>query len=466
LNAAGRAGRAGKETEGWIILAKEPRGPNVLQELRRLEVEQEVNSSLHSVQALQDLSEYETLLSDTQHLILANVPHSVDTFLAYCWYLADSAGVLDLSATTESVLTGLRGTLAWQQLPADVMGRWEQLASRAVFHYEQTPAEQRRRWARSGIQLSANEVLEQVVDSAKPGILSLNPFDVTDPMALLENLLSEERLNMLLGLLPEQQRRFKLRRTGRVQKIDVDLRRLIFDWVDGIDLTDLANTHLGALADGSDDGFKFEQLSGFLTKVCEHHLPWTLGIVIDWLARATDLPISNEPPVYLHFGVSDQIALTLLKGDVRSRRLAVKVAHEARKVDLEPSRVPTWLGELGPSMWRKTFDAGAGEVADLLSYLHDSASGVSADLLAGLHIDVEVDVISDKFSLGGSFLVDYVEDEGHLKRVAIIDRDGETVAFVSSASHLDLTTLIDAGFKASAESGEDGRHVSIRLDDG
>ena len=144
----------------------------------------------------------------------------------------------------------------------------------------------------------------------------------------------------------------------------------------------------------------------------------------------------------------------------------MKVAHEARKVDLEPSRVPTWLGELGPSMWRKTFDAGAGEVADLLSYLHDSASGVSADLLAGLHIDVEVDVISDKFSLGGSFLVDYVEDEGHLKRVAIIDRDGETVAFVSSASHLDLTTLIDAGFKASAESGEDGRHVSIRLDDG
>lgn len=76
-----------------------------------------------------------------------------------------------------------------------------------------------------------------------------------------------------LSLVPERDRRFKRRRYGPTQLLGVDLRGLILDWAAGRDLVELADTYLAEVEGGDEDAFGFEQLSGFLAKVCEHHLP-------------------------------------------------------------------------------------------------------------------------------------------------------------------------------------------------
>ena len=88
-------------------------------------------------------------------IVLTSVPPIVDGFLAYCWYLADVADVLDPDDRRTKVFEGIHQTLAWQQLPTTIQERWEAL--RSVFRsYESTDPIKRRRWARSGARLSAN----------------------------------------------------------------------------------------------------------------------------------------------------------------------------------------------------------------------------------------------------------------------------------------------------------------------
>ena len=66
---------------------------------------------------------------------------------------------------------------------------------------------------------------------------------------------------------------------------------LLIDWVSGVDLQELADRHLGAVA--SDD-YRYEQLAEFVASVFEHFLPWALGTLVDWV-NTTRLRYSQRP---------------------------------------------------------------------------------------------------------------------------------------------------------------------------
>lgn len=465
LNAAGRAGRAGRETEGWVIVAKEPMGPNPRNALLALDDNQDIRSVLNTTTALAALSEYETLLSTTAELTLKNVPREVDSFLSYCWYLADSAPVLDPDARAAAVLAGIRHTLAWHQLPEAIRGRWEAVAHYCAVAYELSPPERRRRWARTGTPLSANSVLEQVAAEAAPAVAALGPGEAFEPMKLLGTLLGGERLELLLSLVPERDRRFKRRRYGPTQRLDVDVRGLIVGWVAGQDLVDLANTYLTEVEGGDEDAFRFEQLSGFLASVCEHHLPWTLGIIMEWVTGDTGASLPVDLPAYVHFGVAEPTALELLKRGVRSRRLAVAVAREAGDASVGPADIRSWLSQLGPAEWRRRFGAGAAEVTDLLQYLHDPAAGTSASLLEGGTAGVAVEPIAGATMDDQPLIVQYADDSERLRRVAVVRPDHVPVALVAAAAHHDLATLLDAGFRLLATWDPTGTAITVRMED-
>ena len=465
MNAAGRAGRAGRETEGWVVVNYEYGAPHPRQALRELDQRPEVLSTLSVESALEQLAEYEALVHETAALVLQNVPATVDGFLAYCWYLADVADVLNPDDRRDQVIAGIRETLAWHQLSPAVQGRWEAIASFVAASYEQAPSVQRHRWAKSGAPLSANGVLEVVAAGAAEAINALGPAALDAPVALIAAILEEGRLEMLLSLVDPRDFRFKRRRYGPVEEVDVDRLGLVLDWVRGVPLKELADTYLSEVRGGDEDAFRFEQLSTFLTRICEHHLPFTLGTVLEWINADRSNEVNPSLPAHLHYGVPDAEALHLLMAGVRSRRVAAVVGAQAAADGIPADGLQPWLANTGPVVWRADFDAGPAEVADLLDFVHDPAAATGASLLNGDICTMEVDASGTTWEAANLPIVIDSGDE-RPRPLVILDNDDEMVGRIRASEHRHLLVLVDAGFELLATPitrDDDGTVISIQV---
>ena len=465
MNAAGRAGRAGRETEGWVVVNYEYGAPHPRQALRELDQRPEVLSTLSVESALEQLAEYEALVHETAALVLQNVPATVDGFLAYCWYLADAADVLNPDDRRDRVIAGIRETLAWHQLSPAVQGRWEAIASFVAASYEQAPSVQRHRWAKSGAPLSANVVLEVVAAGAAEAIDALGPAALDDPVALIAAILEDGRLEMLLSLVDPRDFRFKRRRYGPVQEVDVDRLGLVLDWVRGVPLKELADTYLSEVQGGDEDAFRFEQLSTFLTRICEHHLPFTLGTVLEWTNADRSNEVNPSLPAHLHHGVPGAEALQLLMAGVRSRRIAAVVGAQAAADGIPADGLRPWLANTGPVVWRADFDAGPAEVADLLDFVHDPAAATGASLLNGDVCTMEVDASGATWEAADlPIVIDSGEERP--RPLVILDNDDEMVGRIRASEHRHLLVLVDAGFELLATPitrDDDGTVISIQV---
>jgi hypothetical protein len=450
MNAAGRAGRAGRETEGWVVINYEYGETSPRQALRELEKQHDIRSTLNVDRALEELGEYEALVHETAGLVLTTVPPTVDGFLAYCWYLADVADIINPDDRRERVLQGVRHTLAWHQLPSHIQSRWEALAERVAASYEAAEPTQRSRWARSGIRLSANAVLESVAGGAASAAEALNEFQRANPLAVLEVLLADGRLDQLLSLVPERDYRFKRRRYGLTELVPVDLTALVLDWVSGKSLASLVETHLTGIEAGDDEGYRFEQLSTFLTRICEHHFPWTLGIVLEWINAERTEDLCPQLPLHVHYGAPDAEAIELLLRGVRSRRLAVVVGQRAASDGVAGAELRQWLATLGAPAWRTEFSAGATEVADLLQFVHDPTAGIGGALLDGESVQVAVDPGPGDWGAADELRIRRARAEEEPRPLVVVSLDGEPVATIRAAEYRHLSVLVDAGFELLA----------------
>ena len=414
-----------------------------------LDQQPEVLSTLSVESALRQLAEYEALVHQTTALVLENVPTTVDSFLAYCWYLADIADVLNPDDRLDRVIAGIRGTLAWHQLPPAVQSRWEDIASRVVASYEEAPPVQRRRWARSGTPLSANVVLEAVVAGAAAALDALELADLEDPVSLIAAILEDGRIDLLLSLVDPRDFRFKRRRYGPVDAVSVDLLALVLDWVRGNPLKDLTDTHLTEVQDDDEGAFRFEQLSTFLTRICEHHLPFTLGTVLEWINADRGDEVNTALPAHLHYGVPGAEALELLMRDVRSRRIATAVGAQAAAEGVPANGLRPWLASTGPDHWRATFDAGPTEIADLLYFVHDPADAIGASLLEGDVYPMEFDASGITWETADLPIV-IDRDEERPQPLAITNSNGEIVGRIRASEYHHLLVLAEAGFELLA----------------
>ena len=455
MNAAGRAGRAGRETEGWVVVNYEYGAPRPRQALIELDQQLVVQSTLTADSALEQLGEYEALVHETAALVLQNVPGTVDGFLAYCWYLADAADVLNPDDRRDSVIAGIRETLAWHQLPAGVQSRWEAIAARVAASYEVAAPLQRQRWARSGIRLSANVVLEAVAERAAAAIDQLAPADRDDPVALIAAILGDDALERLLSLVDPRDYRFKRRRYGPIEEIEVDLRALVLDWVRGIPLQDLAETHLDEVQDGDEGAFRFEQLSTFLARICEHHLPFALGTILDWINSDRIDEVNPSIPAHLHYGVPGPEALALLMRGVRSRRIATAVGARAADETAPVADLRRWLAQMGPVRWKADFDAGPAEVADLLYFAHDPSAAIGASLLAGESRTIGFDATGITWE-GMDLRIVFADTDERPQPLVAVNSDGGIVGRVQASEHRHLAVLVDTGFELVATAGRTG----------
>lgn len=335
LNAVGRAGRAGRETEGWMILTEQSAAYNsaMFDPLQRTGNDLDIRSTLTAADALAGLDAFETLARTAQDAIFSHFDPVADGFLSFIWFVAQALEDLNQSeASIDEVMAVVEHTLAWQQLDPEQRQPPLQAAEAAVDAFEAQPVAERARFARSGTSLPTARTLDSVAEHLLARLDADTTVDLEDLLGVLDFVLDGHTLEALLGLAENDRRGFKPYRSApRDLLVAVDVKALLMDWVGGVEIQDLADQHLTGI---DDDGYRSETLAEFSASVFEHHLPWTLGIVLQWVnghldSTGSERRLPDHLPAAIHYGVSTETALDLMHGGIRSRRLANAVAAQA-----------------------------------------------------------------------------------------------------------------------------------------
>ena len=405
LNAVGRAGRAGRETEGWMILAEQSASfsNEMFAPLQRTGEDLETRSTLTTEEALSGLAAFEEAASATEDAIFEHYSPTTDGFLSFVWFIAQALEDLNqVEASLGDILAVVESTLAWQQIEPAQQEAIVRSAQAAVAAFRAQPVEQRARWARSGTSLPTARTLERVAEQLLARLEANHAVDLSDLVAVLLCVLEDDILSALLELRESDRRGFKASRSApRDRLIPVDIRALLRDWVGGVDIQDLADRHLKQI---QDEDYRSEALAEFIASVFEHHLPWTLGIIIQWVnfrleASGSDRRLPDLLAAAIHYGVGTKAALDLMIGRVRSRRLANTVAEQADEL-IDEAEGPTlreWLADQTIGDWRELFGASPTEVSDLLSFARAPGAQVVSSVLEGL--TQEFSINSSKLAL-------------------------------------------------------------------
>ncbi|MEK7424784.1 MAG: DEAD/DEAH box helicase [Actinomycetota bacterium] len=456
LNAVGRGGRAGRETEGWIVLwLNEQFTPSAFDALAAEDADLTANSRLSTEDALDALASFEELVRRGQDAVFETDGNAVSDFISHVWFIATAVEDLQLAARNP-VRASLESTLAWQQLaPAD-RERWRAVAELAADRYERAPREQRRRWARTGTSLPSAAKLETLAGEIRVAIATLAVR--SDPVDAFGLVAGGGRLASLLDLSESRSRLFRPRRNSPISAaLDVDLHALIGDWLKGTDLDQLGMVYLAVV---QDETYRYEQLSEFISQVLEHLLPWLLNTVIAWVNEGLDGTdqLCPELPAYVRFGVDKPVALELARAGVRSRRLVHVVANVAERSAV--SMVRDWLSESGLQAWGRLFDASPSELADLLFFTRARDARITSRVLAGEIVDVPLIV---EAAVGEGPVELREADEPAPQRLAVF-RDDELVGYVRSEHQDDITRLRAIGVPLIVSLG-DPETMRIRIDD-
>ena len=225
LNAVGRAGLAGRETEGWLILAEhEAFKASMFEPLNQTALDLEMQSTMVSEAALEQLAKLEEASRAGEDAIFTTVGPEANGFVRCVWLIAQALIELSDPPTDEDVLDVVKATLAWQQLGETGRARFLEVASRAYRAFSEQPVERRKRWAHSGMSLPSAASLE-VVASEVLGMITEDVAQGEPPQAIAA-ILRDGRLARILDLSENQRRGFKeSRNSPRDELLPVDIMR-------------------------------------------------------------------------------------------------------------------------------------------------------------------------------------------------------------------------------------------------
>lgn len=405
LNAVGRAGRAGRETEGWIVLAlqKAPSDADFAN-LRPAQDDLEVRSTLVSEAALEDLVEAETLLAESADALFQLSENTAAQFVSFVWFALSAHERLEAIRGSSDMVSAVRRLLAFEQLPPELAARWLALAQRVSETYFATSYVSRQRWAVTGTSLGSARSIELIaarvaahVQAAYPpatpvdadrGTGAAEPGEAT-PAAMLglaETLAVLDSAGALASvmMLPERQNAWRFKPSpGSKTQLDVPLLPAITAWLNGLDMPSLAATTLPNVPVAS---WRLEQMVDAVSGTFEHYLAWTVGAIIEQaneiLTRNGGSVLCSDSLAYaIRYGVNTEIALALLMRGVRSRRIAYVVGRRATDVGYDLEATEAWLGELHIDGWIREFDATDREIEDLADIVRDRSTSLLRQVL-------------------------------------------------------------------------------------
>lgn len=445
LNAVGRAGRAGKESEGWIVLAlqKALTGSD-FDRLTPGPDELEVRSTVAKPAALEALVEAETLVAETQDAILRLTPdQETGGFVNYVWFILHVLEQMPDLANTRSWREVVERLFAFTQLPEDLKERWLVLAELVASQYEQTPPESRRRWAQAGTSLASAAVIETIAEELADHVQQLGGLDDQTLEETLDVLTSQAVYSRLLRL-PEARKYLRFRKSPKGADIEVEVDAVIRDWIAGRTLTELANTHLTEVADPA---FRLEQMVDGISEGVQHYLSWTVGLVI---TQANDILLSRlflaqlfaSTAAHLRYGVDTPLAIDLLVRDVKSRTLAQHLGRVAGDAGLDEEGLREYLSEQHIQGWRARLGATPTDVLDLLQYVQGRDRHKLAEMMATGAVTAQSRIEGDAQVAPVPVTV-VASDNGDELRILAADRS--VLGLIVARDHAGVAAVLDSG---------------------
>ncbi len=155
LNAVGRAGRAGRETEGWMILTEQAAdySSSMFEPLHRTGDDLNIRSNLTSAEALDGLESFEILARTANDAIFRHYGAIADGFLSFVWFIAQAIEDLNQAQAqadgdADEVVAVIESTLGWHQLSPGHRQSILSAAESALEAFRRHLRPKRARWAR------------------------------------------------------------------------------------------------------------------------------------------------------------------------------------------------------------------------------------------------------------------------------------------------------------------------------
>jgi len=475
LNAVGRAGRAGRETEGWIVLALNEQPNNQqFERLRPADDDLEIRSTLASEVALQRLAEAEALMAATADALFELASGEAADFASFVWFVLSASERLGTLAPSVDLHGAVAGLLAFVQLPDDIRARWIGLANQVRARYLTTPAESRLRWTLTGTGLRSARRIERIATMLADEITKQfgerrNYGPVPGPVATvltieqsLDMIESSGTLKQLLEL-PEAGNVWRFRPSvGSKNTVDVPVTPAMRDWISGLSMPVLAAVMLPTVPDAS---WRLEQTVDAVSGAFEHFLSWTVHVVA---RQANELlveqggvaAIPDTLAYYIRYGVDTLAALNLLTAGVRSRRIAHEVGRQALAEGIEWPGVRNWLRELHIPGWRGRFGATRREIEDLAEFCRSRSKSPLRRLLESGEAAVDLAVpMSDSPTSPLRVELRATAPEEPVEVWAMTPWDYQ-IGIVTAAWHADAQLLLASGIAFTAST--DGAVVTLR----
>ncbi len=465
VNAMGRAGRAGRETEGWIVLvrAAEPSEQDFA-DLNPLPDDLAITSSLTTDSALESAAALESSLRNG-HDAIFSAAGSAASFVSFVWQMLaaeEKQGSLVSSIDVGEIV----GSTLMASQSAEARRIYLSIASATKDSYSSTERSARQRWPRTGTSISSARSLDAIAESLADQVLADPSFDGSAPMDAL-TLLGPELASLLA--LPEAPAWF-FRTTVRGDQISVDPGSLLRDWMAGSSLPDLASSYL---ADVADPGWRIEQMVTAVAQQFEHYLSWTVGALVDLVNWHLESQGSQEffcPELggLIRYGVDDSRSLKLMMSGFRSRRLAKVVVAEAPDDFQSVEDTRAWLAGLTIAEWRATFGATTSELLDLVDFTRTRQRSLLRALLEEGSIGISITGLSTWAFSSGDLTLRPVDGEPPPASLGLYC-DTELVALVNTGDHSDTQAILETGISIDLRVDAEQPsilYVSLAADDG
>ena len=441
LNAIGRAGRATKESEGYVVLARNASFD--LEDFNRLEPSSDdlqIESMLVSAQALESLAAFEELINLGEDAVFLTNRGRASEFLSFIWFLAAELEKSKDEPTDEKIQEVLQRSLGWVQATEEVKARWLKAANACLLQFNNTPKESRIKWASSQSSLNTSRIIEDICNQIYGQIEDIElPTSVADVIKLI---ISDGRLERILALPEAPKLKLYNRRQVREQ-IEVPFEQFLQDWVSGVELKELANTYLSIVEDIE---YRYEQLGDFITDYFQNYLPWIFGTIIKWTnslleENSIEQSILTTVPTNIRWGVDNHIALELMAKGIQSRVLAMTISNIwiQESTDMDVWR---WIRDMDLADWENRFGASISELRNLLEFSRSRKASTTARLLNNKV--TEVSVSSDVFVLDEIGVVLKHTSDLEIYPIGIYHND-EFIGHIFAKDQYDINSIMNLG---------------------
>jgi hypothetical protein len=466
VNAIGRAGRAGKETEGWIVLVRAAAPTDKdFQDLNPDADALAVTSSLTSDEALDAFAELEQQMRADRDAIFRTRSAATSDFISFVWLaLAIEEENGTNIAEVNTAPTIVDSTLASFH-SAEARGTYLRVAQGVRSAYTRTEPGARRRWPRTGTSVGSARTIDDLAHDLATTIIAQERDATLDSIDEPHRAIRIPRtIDRLLELREAPPWGFHVSPQGT--KIPVKPTDLLTDWLSGVPLPGLAETHLAA---ASNPAWRIEQMVNTVTGHFEHYLAWTIGALVELVNTrlddaGTEARLCPNLGSYIRYGVDDARALILMTSGVRSRRLAHAIVGHIPP-DLEATRetLRLWIARRGIAEWRTRYDASASEVLDLLDFTRERRRSLLKTLLETGTVAVDLPILTpDLPAWTGPLTLEPVRDEPQPAPLAIYSGD-QHLATAAASDQTDLSAILATGLDLIVEINKQADRPSLTI---